>query len=303
MFAAVNKGQAETSKASEPTTTIEAVTQPASEDTPAKPIVPTDEIETRLERALRATQAKEKEAYELSQRLKDFEAKLKERDEAEQKRLTNPLVKLALEGKSYEEITRAIIAGELDAPSPEALAQQETKSELQVLKEKLAAIENEKVQAQERAELTAKATQLETELKQNIQHFPVLASVGWGAQEILRLSKLNPDTSITEIARELEKRASRDVRAVFTSDASLKALLADPDIKSRVSRLLDTKTTQLAQQEPTGDKGTRNKPDAIPASKASNPGTRKVPAKVTKQDRLDRAMRAVENNRRNALGK
>jgi hypothetical protein len=342
MMAAVDKTKAPAAPAVAATPSLEsppaatpapaAAATPTLTDTPPPPKAESKpDTDKDLARAIEAATRAQREAYEAKQALKTKEAreaelaaKLKERDDAEAKRLQDPFYRAVAEGKTYEQITQELVEGKLKAPTPEQQAIDGTKTELQQLKEQLATIaaerqkEREQFEAAQQAQLEQKAmeqkaAQLSAQLKEHAAHFPVLSSMPWAAQRILAVHKQDPSKSITQVAREIEQAASGDITHAVSSrhamkalltEERLKALLEDNDFKDRVSKLLGTKQTQPAQQaQPQGATRSGNAPDAIPSSRANDPGTRvKAEKPKTTRDRVKAGMAAVEARRRAPTG-
>lgn len=256
---------------------------------PPKPDEPS-EAERRLEALTRALQEKERAAYEAKQEAEKAAKRAAEYEEKIGRYKSNPVDALKDLGYAFEDVTRGLVEGKWKAPTAEQLAIDGTKSEVQQLREKLEALEGERTTEKKQAEFAQKSTALKAELTQHAEAFPMLASFDWAPAQILREHEANPERPIAEIAKDLEARARADVSKVFGSDAALKALLADPDTKARLVSLLGTGKQGEPAQKATAANGSGNGLGAIPASAASEVGTRKTPSRaVSDRDRKARA--------------
>lgn len=292
------------------TTPTQPDTQPLITPAPAaEPVKPDEEL--RIARAQRAAQQREREAYEakqaakqLEKQLADARAELERRQaaaEAEAKRRAamNPLELLEHEKKtSYEQLTRDIVDKKYEPKTPEQLAIAELRTALEAARadlekdraereteRKTAAEERERLQREQQA--SAVADQLQTELKANAAHFPILATLPWAGRQIVRTAEQTGET-YAEVAAKLEKAARVDVDSVFASDDTLKVFLGNDSVKSRVLTLLGIKQTPATPASDEGQ-GSQRKgaPSAIPQSKSAETGTRvKTLKPVTTEDRI-----------------
>lgn len=273
---------------------------PAPETAKVEPPKPAEPSETdrRLEALTRALQEKERAAYEAKQeaertakRVAEYEEKLGKYEEKLGKYKTNPVDALKDLGYAFEDVTRGLVEGKWKAPTAEQLAIDGTKSEVQQLKEQLELLKGERESEKKQSEFAQKSTALKAELTQHAETFPMLASFDWAPAQILREHEANPDRPIADIAKDLEARARADVSKVFGSDSALKALLADPDTKARLVALLGTGKQSEQAPKATAANGSGNGLGAIPASAASEVGTRKTPSRAVSQ--ADRKARAA----------
>jgi hypothetical protein len=267
-----------------------ATETPATEE-PKTNTTPQEDVDLALAKARQAAMAKDREIYEAKQRAKDYEAKVKDFEAREQarKKLT-PLEALAKEyGTTYEQLTQDIVAGKFKEISPEDLAQQSVKSEVDQIREELAAIKAERDRVVQEHQFEQTRVQLETELKQAAAVYPVLATVPWAAKEILATAKSSGKT-IKECAEELEQAASRDVLAIFNNEASLKALLKDDELKNRVLSALGAK--QSSAGPASSVKGANGKNNGALTANPSNAESPRNPARPLTQDERIRASMA-----------
>ncbi len=299
-------------------------------DTPPKPNADND---VALARAIEASLRDQRAAYEArqaakqhEQKLKELEKQLAERDEAQKKLQADPFKRRIMEGATYEQATQEMVEGKLKPPTAEELERESFKAEQQRIREEWEAEkaqrqkEREEYEAQvtaqrEEAELAQRATKLSAKLQEHAATFPTLAAVPWGAAEVLRRHKADPTKSIDDIARDLEQRASTDVGHVFKHGPSARALITDEVMDSWLddAAFRDRVAKRLAAKQPTppaspasnpqGETRAGNVPDAIPSSRANDPGDRAKPAKArTSADRAARGLAAVEARRRAARG-
>jgi len=255
-----------------------------------------DDASLREARLMQQMQQKEREAYETKRKAEELEAQLKARDEREAKRKANPIEALKDLGYTYEDITKGIVEGKFTPASPEQLAIEGTKSELQQLKDQLDAIKAERDQARQAQAVTQQAEQIGEALKRDevAEKIPYLAAMPWAAKHLADYALKNPGADVDEYAVQLDAQIARESTAL-TSDRVLKRLLADEATKTRVMALLGiTKPAeQPAQQAATGT-SRGNGPSAIPSSAAADPGTRKAPSRaVTEAERKANAVKAV----------
>lgn len=280
----------------------EAAAAPVASEAPRVEPPKQDDSALREARMLQQMQQRDRDVYETKQRADELTKQLKQRDEVEARRKANPIDALKDYGYSYEDLTKGIIEGKFAPQSPEQLAIDANKSEVQQLREQLEAMQSERQQETQRTRLESHTQLIAGQLKEAGGEFPVIASMPWAAAHLAQYQMQNPQADLTAYARELEGRAANDVKSSLTSDHALKAFLADEGIKTRVMALLGiTKPSDTpAQQAATGIR-TGNGPSAIPSSAASDPGTRKTPSRaVTDQERKANALRAVMAKRQTA---
>jgi hypothetical protein len=266
--------------------------EPPKAEPPKSERTPLDEA--RLQREMIE---RDRKIYEATQRAKDLEAKLKKRDEDEARRKANPVEALKDYGYTYEDLTKGIVEGKFAPQSPEQLAIEANKSEVQQLREQLDALMAEKQQTTQQMQMQARAQEIESVLKREdvAEKIPFLSSMPWAARHMAEWVEKNPQGDADAYAIELDQHLARENSTTFTSDRVLKRLLADEATKTRVMALLGiTKQAEPpAQQAATGtSKG--NGPSAIPSSAASDPGTRKTPSRaVTEAERKANAYKTV----------
>lgn len=256
---------------------------PVATSTPAQ-----SESALALAKAQQAALKREREAYEAKQRLKEYEAKLRDLEAYQAKvKEASPLDLLKERGLTYEQLTQEIVEGKYKPASPEQLAIEGTKSEVQKLAEELQALKKEREEARVREVRAQEVAHVAEQIKSAAEQYPLLSAVKWGAEkavdlfyERFRQTGVQPD--LGEVLSSLEQGIASDAEPIFASDAYLKRLLANQEQRDRVLNLLGIKQTQPAQQaSQRAQTATVNSPAAIPQTKAADPGTRKTPTKST----------------------
>lgn len=278
-----------------PAETPAAAKQP--EPAPTQPPVPT-------QRDVQEWIAKDRELYEAKKRAEAVEAEAKQAKERLDKlKSMNPVELLAAYGHTYEGTAEAIVSGKFKELTPEQLALKAHDERVAKLEAELDGYRTERANTEKRSKVEAQAKQLQTELTSKYSaQWPVLASLPDAGARIIELKEKFPDESYDAIATHLEKLHGDQVRASVSSDAVLKALLADEATKSRVLALLNIKSEQLAQQVPQGKTRTGNGPDAIPSTHASTPGRRTEQRINGRQARAEAAMAAAKRSQQARMG-
>lgn len=302
-----------------------ATDAPAAEDKPApaaaleaKP----DDPDIRLARAQRAAQQREREAYESKQAAKALEKQLadaraeldrrKAENEAEAKRRAamTPLELLEAEKKTtYEQLTKDIVDKKYEPKTPEQLAIAELRQALEAARTDLEkdraereaerkALAEEREQRTRETQAQAVAEQLQSELKANAAHFPVLATLPWAGRQIVRTAEQTGKT-YAEVATEMERAARGDVETVFGSDDTLKVFLGNDAVKTRILSLLGIKPSPASPASDEGSSQRKGAPAAIPQSRSAETGTRvKTLKPVTTEDRIQAGLRHLESKTR-----
>jgi hypothetical protein len=311
---------------SEPGATAESAPThaPAVEPQKAAPqadAAPAKDPRAELERAkqLQAIQKREREAYEAKQAAKAAEerlAALEKQLEAERGwKSKNPLELLQERGTTYEQLTKEIVEGKYKPKSPEQLAIEGTKSEMEELraqikaeKEAREALERQRTEEAEQTKFRQVREQetayVADQLKAAAAKYPMLSSMKWGPSKVVERfyekAQANDGLppALDEVLGELEQAIAADADPLFSNDAILEARLkarieSSPEFKTRMSELLGIKQSQPAQQATRATSG-GNGPTAIPQAKAADPGTRKTASRsVTPAQRRAAAVASV----------
>jgi hypothetical protein len=140
-------------------------------------------------------------------------------------------------GVDIQGYLQGLAEGKFKAKSPEALAADEAKSEVQKLQERLQKLETEKQEIANREQRAARAQQLRGELDANKEHFPLLSSTSWGADRLLDLGEAQGG-DYNGAAAGLEKAVLDDVKDLMLSDTALAFLLKDAEIGERLRKHL-----------------------------------------------------------------
>lgn len=285
------------------TVQVETVAPIAAESTPiAEEKAASRADDAREAKLLAEMQKREKAAFEASRRAKELEAELaKALEAAEGWKKKSPLDALKDLGYSYEDLTRGIVEGKFKPATPEQMAIEGTKSEVQQLREQLAALQAEQQEQARQSEMTQRTQAIAAKLSEDdvASKIPLVSSMPWAAQHLADYHAANPDEDLDAYAMSLESRVASDLRASLVSERALKALLADASVKGRVMAILGvTKTQDQAAQQVSKGTADRNPPTAIPQSAATAVGSRKTPSRVVSDlERKANALRAVMERR------
>ncbi len=281
-----------------PPAAVTPVTQPAA-----------DTLTPMQRQAMQDAVRAEREAYETKQRMKQLEDEAKTlREQAEARKKLSPLELLAEErGVTYEQLTKDIIDGKYTPPTAEQLEIKGTKSKLQQLEEELASFKAEREQTAQRLKHEQMASVIQRELtEQYAERYPTLAALPDAGALIVETHakhvKQNPQLTFDQVAAHIEQERSSFLKQAAASDAVLKQMFADPAVKARALSLLGAKSEPAAQQVPQGIRRVGNGPDAIPSSRAGEPGTRSDAPVQGREARLNRALGAVNRKRQASLG-
>lgn len=270
---------------------------PATPPEPATPPAPAPQADGSVAREWAERQEYEARLAEQSRLAEERAKALEERDarDAARAKMTH-LERLQADGLTYEQLTKEIVEGKHTPKTAEQMELEAIRAELAQTK---AAQEEwrtqQETQAKE-AQRTQYVTQLKTELAANVEAFPVLAAMPWGASEIVRRAE-ESNRSFAVVAKELEQAASGDIRASLSHEPTLRALLKDPALRAAVTQALGPEkgTPTDPATGPTVTPTQPRRPDAIPSSVAADPGSRGAPAKVvTPKDRVRVAKEAAE---------
>lgn len=308
MRAAVEKKRGGSSEPAKPLgENAQKAQEPAGEKPPGaaatapltQPVI-TPEQQRAFQDAIRA----ERQAYEEKQERKRLEEELKQLRDAESKRKNmTPLELLELErGTTLDQVHEDIVKGKYKAKTPEQLAIESAKSELQQLREWKEAQEREKSEATKSAERQTQAAALSKELKELYsKQYPMLSADPDAGMQLVQLKEQHPDATWDQVAAHLEQERAKTVRQAFVSEASIDALLADPDIKARMLTKLGIKSEQQPQQVNEGRRQ-GNGPEAIPSTRAAESSRVATPRVGGAAGRQAAVLAAVEKKRLASMG-
>lgn len=229
-------------------------------------------------------QARDRAAKASEARIAEMEAKLAAAEQAEARRKADPIAALKDLGYTYEDLTRGIVEGKYKALTPEQVALDATKSEVQQLREKLEALEATRSASLAEESRAGLADAISAKLAGDdvASKLPVLAALPWASQHLAQYYEANPEADLDAYASQLDAQATADMRASLGSDRALKALLSDESIKARIASALGL----APKASPAA---------AIPGFAATQHGSRRTQSRaVTDEERKQNAIRALK---------
>lgn len=211
-------------------------------------------------------------------------------------------------GRTFEQLVRDVAQGKAkyapkaNLPPELAALQSEMKATLDAIKareEAAAKAEQEKREAEERTKAEAKrqeafkneTSQVDEYIKEEVEKYPHLSSLPNAGEKVLRRwyatweeSGYAPDKmpNLEDFMLSMETTLSGEVGAIFTSERSIRAALANPSTRELVSKLLGTHSQKTP--EPTAQtKGNPAKAQSEGPTTLSNKVTQEVPALKDRQ--------------------
>lgn len=234
----------------------------------------------------------DRKRQEAERRVADLEKQVQASGDLRERLKKDPHSVLTEAGVDVQAYLQAIAEGKFKPKSPEQLAAEENKTELQKMQERIDALEREKADARAADERRAKATQLKEELTKNVEHFPLASAMPWAAEHILGAAGEAGDYN--GAAQALEAAILDDVRGVMLSDTALGFLLKDPEIAAKLQAHFKPAepTSERPDQQAKGSLlSPRTLTTEVTASAATPGGPR---PKTTDSDRRRAAMRRAE---------
>lgn len=253
------------------------------------------QLERQVARALADLQKSQADGLSGKRQAEELAKKLEAYEKA------SPLELLKLRGTDYESLTRDILAGKLKPPSPEQIAVEQAKSEVEQLKQWREQLETQQRELQER-ELAKREVEYVTGIvTQQAEAYPALAAIKWAperAREIFyaRAKENGQQPDLSEVLSELHTAVASDVRSVLSDERAAKAILADKAVREMVLKALGVGSTERATATPASETGAQpargaTPPRALTQDLASDAGERA--ARGRKRTAHERRMAAL----------
>lgn len=278
----------------------------------APPPKPTESPEERIARTLQDRLSAERKVFEAEQRAKQLEADLQRERERFNALNNDPFKRAVLEGKTYEDITRSIVAKEFEPATPEQVAAQKLEARLEEERKARELLEQRWKDYDAQAEFAKRRDAVRAKLQQSSDAFPYVSALDWMTDTAVSKHQEveSQGVDLDTVLGELNQAAQKDLQSVLSSDAALKHLLSDETVQSRViSTLLadeKTKARVLAvlgpaitpkPQLPAGPATTApmprtDSPSAIPTRVVGESGDRVRPAGLGRDERRANARNA-----------
>lgn len=265
---------------------------PAAPAAPPAAPAPASNPDGEIHRLRNSAMEHDRKRQDAEKRVSELEKKLQESGDLRERLKKDPHSVLTEAGVDVQAYLQAIAEGKFKPKSPEQLAAEENKTELQKMQERIDALEREKAEIRANEERRAKATQLKEELVKNVEHFPLANAMPWAAEHIL--SAAGEAGDYNGAAQALEAAILDDVKGVMLSDTALGFLLKDPEIAAKLQAHFKPAepTSERPDQQAKGSLlSPRTLTTEVTASAATPGGPR---PKTTDSDRRRAAMRRAE---------
>lgn len=265
---------------------------PASPASPAAP-APAPNADGEIHRLRNSAMEHDRKRQDAEKRVGELEKKLQESGDLRERLKKDPHSVLIEAGVDVQAYLQAIAEGKFKPKSPEQLAAEENKTELQKALDRIDALEREKADARAADERRAKATQLKEELTKNVEHFPLANAMPWAAEHILGAAGEAGDYN--GAAQALEAAILDDVKGVMLSDTALGFLLKDPEIRGKLEAHFKPAPTPTDDKPDQQAKGSLLSPRTLTTEVTASAATPGGPRpKTTDSDRRRAAMRRAE---------
>jgi hypothetical protein len=284
------EGQPETAKADEK----------SSAEKPAKPAEKAHEppredpaVRAQLEKLQRAALDQERARIEAEQRLKELQTKLEAQEKA------NPLDYLKSKGMSLEQLLRDAQAGKIKPTTEIDIAVDGVRGEIAQFKSEFEQLRQWKAEQDAHARLE----HVKSRLSERAEALPLSSSISWVAEQARNrydaMRANGEEADFDAVLGAFESAIASDAKSLLSNERSLKALLADGELRKQVKAAIDAlepKKTKAAPASQSGDPRGENGLTTIPRDVAAVTGSRSTSI-PSEHERLA-AARAVLQRRR-----
>lgn len=279
-----------------------AAAKPAPADKPPepqKPAIDESHYKSQIERLTRGNVENEKRALEAEAKLKELSSKFEGLEKL------NPLDLLKQRGTSLEQLVRDAAAGKVKPTTELDLQFEKHTEQARALEKQLQELTAWKAETERRAQAERDLGAVRERMQSRNEALPLSNALSWTAERArdvfyARREAGDEGVDFERVLGDIESAVASDARALMGNEASLKALLADSELRTSVRRVLDALEPKQ-KQRPTpasseGDLGGGNSAPTNLREIAAIPGSR-APAIPSAAERVSAARAAVRRHR------
>jgi hypothetical protein len=246
-----------------------------------------------LEKFQRLALEQERARIEADQRAKELQAKLEAQEKA------NPLDYLKSKGLSLEQLLRDAQAGKIKPTTEIDIAVDGVRGEIAQFKNEFEQLRQWKAEQDAQARLE----HVKSRLSERAEALPLSSSISWVAEQARNrydaMRANGEDADFDAVLGAFESAIATDAKALLSNERSLKALLADGELRKQVRAAIDAlepKKTKAAPASQPGDPRGENGLTTIPRDVAAVTGSRSTSI-PSEHERLAAARAALQRRR------